>query len=136
LSTPPKRPLHSAKAIIIIYNNLMIIEKYNFGSITIDAKEYTKDVIIFPDKVLCPWWREEGHSLSLNDLKEVIKLNPTIIIIGTGAYGAMNVPEETLEKLEEQNIEILTAKTAAAVDIYNEYIQKKKNIIACLHLTC
>jgi hypothetical protein len=114
----------------------MIIEKYSFGSITVDSKEYTKDVIIFPDKVLCPWWREEGHSLSLEDLKEVIKLNPAILIIGTGAYGAMDVPEETLEILKEQNIETLTAKTAAAVEIYNEYIQKNKNIIACLHLTC
>jgi hypothetical protein len=114
----------------------MTIEKYDFGSITINAKEYTKDVIIFPDKVLCPWWRKEGHSLSLNDLKEATKSNPNIIIIGTGAYGAMNVPEETLKKLKEQNIKTLTAKTADAVEIYNEYIQKNKNIIACLHLTC
>lgn len=114
----------------------MTIEKYDFGSITINSKEYIKDVIVFPDKVLCPWWREEGHSLSLKDLEEVIKLNPTILIIGTGAYGVMNVPKETLEKLKEMNIETLTAKTADAVKIYNEYIQKKQNVIACLHLTC
>jgi hypothetical protein len=114
----------------------MTIEKYNFGSIIIDANEYTKDVIIFPDKVLYPWWREEGHSLSLKDLEEVIKLNPTILIIGTGAYGVMNVPAETLKILKEKNIETITAKTADAVELYNEYIQKKQNVIACLHLTC
>ena len=53
----------------------MKIDKYNFGSITINGKEYTKDVIIFPDRVSAPWWREEGHNLSLKDLKEVINFN-------------------------------------------------------------
>jgi hypothetical protein len=114
----------------------MIIGKYSFGSITIDSKEYTKDVIIFPDRVFCPWWREKGHSLSLKDLKEVINSNPTILIIGTGAYGAMDVPEETLEKLKEYNIETILAKTDEAVRLYNENQKKNKNAIACLHLTC
>jgi hypothetical protein len=114
----------------------MTIEKYEFGSITINAKEYIKDVIVFPDKVLCPWWREEGHSLSLNDLKEVIALSPNTLIIGTGAYGVMNVPEETIEKLKELGIETLIAPTEDAVELYNKYLQNKQNVIACLHLTC
>ncbi len=114
----------------------MKIEKYSFGSITINRKEYTKDVIIFPDKVFSPWWREEGHSLSLKDLKEVIEAKPSLLIIGTGAYGVMNVPNETLKKLEEKNIDTVFAKTGEAVKLYNEKLQENKNIIACLHLTC
>lgn len=114
----------------------MSIEKYSFGSITIDGKEFTKDVIIFPDRVFSPWWREEGHSLSLEDLKEVIDAKPSLLIIGTGAYGIMNVPGETLQKLKEKNIETVSAKTEEAVRLYNKSIQKDKNTIACLHLTC
>jgi hypothetical protein len=114
----------------------MEIEKYSFGSITINGKVYTKDVIIFPDKVFCPWWREEGHSLSLIDLKEVIELKPTFLIIGTGAYGVMKVPETTLKALKEKNIETVTSKTGEAVKIYNKKLLENKNVIACLHLTC
>lgn len=114
----------------------MKIEKYSFGSITINGKEYTKDVIVFPDRVSSPWWREEGHSLSLKDLKEAIDAKPSLLIIGTGAYGVMSIPNETLEKLKEKNIDTVFAETGEAVKIYNEKPQKNKNIIACLHLTC
>jgi len=114
----------------------MKIEKYSFGSIIINGKEYKKDVIIFPDKVFSPWWREEGHSLSLKDLKEAIEAKPSILIIGTGAYGVMNVPNETLKKLEEMNIDTVFAKTVEAVKLFNEKLQKNQNVIACLHLTC
>ena len=114
----------------------MKIEKYSFGSITINGKEYTKDVIIFPDKVLSPWWREEGHSLSLKDLKDVIESAPNLLIIGTGAYGAMDIPKEILQKLKEKNIETVSAKTEEATKLYNEKLEENKNIIACFHLTC
>ena len=114
----------------------MRIEKYSFGSITIDGKEYRKDVIILPDRVFSPWWREEGHSLSLKDLKEAIEAKPSLLIIGTGAYGVMNIPNEILEKLKEKNIDTVFTKTGEAVKIYNEKLQENKSIIACLHLTC
>lgn len=114
----------------------MRIEKYSFGSITIEGKEYTKDVIIFPDKVFCPWWRKEGHNLALEDLKEAIEVKPDLLIIGTGAYGAMSTPKETFQKLKEMNIETVSAKTDEAVRLYNENIKKDKKTIACLHLTC
>ena len=41
----------------------MRIDRYAFGNIVIDGKAYTKDVIIFPDRVYSPWWRKDGHFL-------------------------------------------------------------------------
>ncbi len=114
----------------------MRIEKYSFGSITVEGEKFTKDVIIFPDKIFSPWWRKEGHNLALEDLKEVIEAKPNLIIIGTGAYGAMNIPRETLNKLKEKNINTVFAKTGEAVKLYNEKLQENINVIACLHLTC
>ncbi len=114
----------------------MKIEKYSFGSITINGQEYTKDVIVFPDTVFSPWWREEGHSLSLKDLKEAIEAKPSLLIIGTGVYGVMKIPNKTLKKLEEKNIDTVIAKTEEAVKLYNEKIQENKKVIVCLHLTC
>jgi hypothetical protein len=114
----------------------MKIEKYSFGLIIINGKEYTKDVIIFPDRVFSPWWRKEGHNLSLKDLEKIVEEKPNLLIIGTGAYGVMKVPNETLEGLKQKNIKPLLAKTGKAVAIYNEKIQNNEDVIACLHLTC
>jgi hypothetical protein len=114
----------------------MKIDKYNFGSIIINGKEYTKDVIIFPEYVFSPWWREEGHSLSLSDLKEVIDLRPSLLIIGTGAHGIMKVPEKTIKELGEKDIKTIITRTGNAVKLYNEKIKTDENVVACIHLTC
>jgi len=114
----------------------MQIESYRFGSIKINGTVYRKDVIIFPDRVSYPWWRKEGHSLLIDDLKEVIDYKPDTLIIGTGAYGVMRVPDSTVDALKEKKLKIETLKTNEAVLAFNEAMKKKQNVVACLHLTC
>jgi hypothetical protein len=38
-----------------------MIDKYSFGSITIDGRTYDTDVIIYPERIDDRWWRKEGH---------------------------------------------------------------------------
>lgn len=111
----------------------MRITNYSFGSITIDGTTYRTDVIIYPDRVESSWWRKEGHSLSIDDLKDVISAKPETLIIGTGAYGVMNVPESTIKYLKAKGISIYIARTEEAIKIFNS---SKGRTIACLHLTC
>jgi len=113
----------------------MKIEHYSFGRITIDGKTYTSDVIIYPDKVDSSWWRKEGHSLHIVDLKSVLNIKPEILIVGTGQSGVMIVPEETLSYLKAQGIEVHVARTEKAVELFNKH-QKDKKTVAALHLTC
>jgi hypothetical protein len=112
------------------------IEAYKFGYIRIDGVEYDRDVIIFPDRVSPEWWREEGHSLSLSDLTEVLEYEPDVLVIGTGAHGVMKVPQTVAEELEAQGIEVRVAKTAAAVEEFNAFIAAGRRAVAALHLTC
>ena len=112
----------------------MLIESYSFGSITIEGTTYTKDVIIFPDRVFSPWWRMEGHLLHKEDLDEALKENPEILVIGQGNLGVMSVPQKLIDELRAQGIEVITARTGKAVDAYNEL--KGKRVIAAFHLTC
>lgn len=112
----------------------MRITAYSFGSITVDGKRYTKDIIILPDKVLSPWWRKEGHSLAPEDLEEVVASAPAFLVVGTGKLGVMDVPGETVSYLKEKGIELRVAKTAEAVGIFNSASGEKK--AAALHLTC
>jgi hypothetical protein len=113
----------------------MKIEHYSFGRITIDGKTYTSDVIIYPDRVDSSWWRKEGHLLQIADLKDIMSVKIPVLIIGTGFYGTMRVPKETLEYLKSNKIEVYIEKTQKAVGLYNE-IASTKPAIAALHLTC
>lgn len=113
----------------------MTIEHYSFGRIVVNGKTYTQDLIIFPDRINSSWWRKEGHLLQLEDLQEVIKEKPELLIIGTGYYGVMKVPEELLSILRAKGIEVIIKKTAEAVEVYNKNCLEKKTV-ACLHLTC
>jgi hypothetical protein len=111
------------------------IESYRFGKIVIDGETYPKDVIIFPEGVKPNWWREQGHSLSMNDLKDVIAAQPKMLILGTGTFGRMQIPAETLSQIEEAGIEVCAEKTEKACQIYNQR-KDEGNVIAALHLTC
>jgi hypothetical protein len=113
----------------------MVIEHYSFGSITIDGQTYTSDVIIYPGRVDSSWWRREGHNLQIADLTEIIKAKPQILVVGTGAYGAMKVSKDTVSYLESKGIEVRVELTDEAVEEFNK-LQKDKIVIAALHLTC
>lgn len=112
-----------------------MITSYRFGVVVIGDKQYTSDVIIYPDKVDDRWWRKEGHLLLPEDLEEAIKEKPEIIIIGTGNPGLMKVPPATLEWIQSKGIEVKIKPTKLACQTYNQLYQPKKTI-ALLHLTC
>ena len=116
----------------------MKISHYSFGSITIDDKAYTSDVIIYPGRVDSKWWRKEGHYLQPADLTDIINAKPDVLIIGTGASGVMKVPEETLKFVKSKGIEVHTDITSMAVELFNKLVSGKPNkkTIAALHLTC
>ncbi len=111
------------------------IETYRFGEIVIDGRRYTRDVIVFPDRVFSPWWREEGHSLSPADLWEVVQDPPEVLVIGQGSAGRMDVPEETRRWLEARGIRVITQPTPLAVQTYNA-LRERRRVVAALHLTC
>lgn len=113
----------------------MKIEHYSFGSITVDGKTYTSDVIIYPGRVDSSWWRKEGHNLHIVDLTDVINAKPQVLVIGTGTSGLMKVPKETLSHLESKGIEVHVERTDKAVELFNK-LQKDKIVIAAFHLTC
>ncbi|MBC7350532.1 MAG: hypothetical protein H5U05_11265 [Candidatus Aminicenantes bacterium] len=113
----------------------MVIESYSFGRMVIGGKVYTADLIIVGEEIFPDWWRKEGHSLCPVDLKVVVERKPEIMVIGTGAYGAMDVPYETEKFLEEQGIEVIWKPTAEAVEIFNGLSAGRKKAGA-FHLTC
>lgn len=112
----------------------MFIESYSFGRMVIAGKTYNADLIIVGEEIFPNWWRREGHSLCPEDLKIVVERKPEILVIGTGAYGAMDVPYETEKYLEDQGIEVIWKPTAEAMEIFNSISGRNK--AGAFHLTC
>jgi len=112
-----------------------IINSYQFGLITIDGKNYTSDVIIFPDRVKDSWWRKTGHELCLEDIADIIAENPEVLIVGTGASGLMQVLPEVKQGVEAQGIRLIVQTTDKACQTYNQLCRSRK-AVAALHLTC
>jgi hypothetical protein len=112
----------------------LVIESYSFGRIAVGGREYNSDVIIFPDRIEPSWRRRSGHSLGRDDLGAVIDFGPRLLIVGTGAYGVMKVPGDTVRFLRGLGIEVIADKTAAAVERYNA--EAGPDTVAALHLTC
>ena len=120
---------------VVCYNEIMKIEHDSFGTIIINGKTYTSDVIIYPDSVDSSWWRKEGHYLQPVDLDKALSAKPDLLIIGTGYSGVMVVPEETILFTKSKGIEILVERTEKAVELYNN-LSKAGRVVAALHLTC
>lgn len=114
----------------------MEIESYSFGSMQISGQTYAADLILFPDRVEANWWRKEGHSLSLEDLKEVLSYLPEVLIIGTGASGLMQVPSSLIQTLEKRRIEVVVSNTGEAWNRFNAEIRKGRRAVGAFHLTC
>ena len=114
----------------------MKITHYEFGRISINDQEYNSDVIISANNVQDNWWRKEGHSLAIDDLHTVLQAKPEVLVIGSGYYGRMKVPDTTRDYLAEKGIRVEVAKTSEAVAMFNKLQQGCARIVAALHLTC
>jgi len=112
-----------------------MIQEYAFGRVVVNGQVHTADVIVYPDRVQGNWWRREGHALAPEDLDEVLKDPPEVLVVGTGAYGRMQVRPETRRALEAAGIRLIAEPTEQACQTYNR-LSPRQRVVAALHLTC
>ncbi len=116
----------------------LLVRHYEFGRIVVDGKEYTRDIIITPSRVIENWWRKEGHRVYLEDLEKYGVFNESfeIIVFGTGYHGLVVIEREVIEELKKRGIEYIAEPTRRAVEIYNKLVQDGKKVVGAFHLTC
>jgi len=118
------------------YKVAVHIDSYQFGKIVIDGVSYNSDIIILAGTVQSGWWRKQGHSLAIEDLASVIDAKPSVLVVGCGASGLMQVPEQVRRFLQENGIQLEAADTYQAVRRFNELTQAGADVAAAMHLTC
>jgi hypothetical protein len=114
----------------------MHIDGYAYGKMTVDGRVYKKDLIIFPENIRSDWWRKRGHSLAVEDLKDIIEFHPDTLIVGTGESAMLRIPRPVREELKNRKIGLIEKDTARASAIFNLKIKQGKRIAAAFHLTC
>ena len=110
------------------------IDHYEFGRIVVDGREERRDLIILPERVVRNWWRQDGHTLVLDDLDEVLDELPYHLVVGTGADGRMRPDPDTLQRLEARGVTVEALPTGQAVRRFGEL--DPAATAAALHLTC
>ncbi len=108
------------------------------GTITVGGETYHEDVYVRVDgkigrraKVRPPTLRRPPQQIGRDELKEVCKGNPSILIIGTGYDGAAALTPDGEEFLLKRGITYETLSTAEAVSTYNAIKGRKA---ALMHL--
>jgi hypothetical protein len=115
----------------------MHIDSYSFGRIRVDGIDYAEDVILLRGEVRSPWWRSAGgHVFAPTDLEEVVAAAPEIVVLGTGYFGRVKVPDKTLKVFAEAGSEVIVEKTSRAVETFNQLAAEDRDVAAALHLTC
>ena len=112
----------------------MAIEHYEFGIIEVDGRVFTSDVVISPEGVDGASWRLEGHTLTKKSVEPLLQMQPAVLVLGTGADGAVAVPPETVEFMSRLCPEVHVEMTARACRLYNELAQSDRRVVAALHL--
>jgi hypothetical protein len=120
-----------------------MIEKYKFGQITIDGKNYNHDVEVRWTGEVLKWWRKESHVIDVEDVKRAIEARPDTIVIGTGESGVAKVTAEAQKFIKEKGIRLIIDLTEQATKTFNiicaESIEEEgeqDKVIGLLHLTC
>ncbi len=114
---------------------MLKINDYSFGKIIINNELYRKDLIITGDQVHSDWWRNKGHSISLDDISLIIDYQPDILFIGTGKMGMMKVSDAFIANVKAAGVdEVKTARSGKIVKEFNQCKKERKAL--AIHLTC
>ena len=110
------------------------IDKFSFGSIIIDGKKYSRDVLILADGMVKK--RKGGflmfgsHGIKKEEFEELAEDRPEAIIIGTGTSGKASVAPEVEDWAKQRNLNLLVQPSYEAVTKLNELIEQKKKVAA------
>ena len=113
-----------------------MIEQFSFGKIIVNGVSYTSDIKIIQGKVIPEWWRKSGHRVDADDIKNILKSKPDILVIGKGKPGLMKSSRSLREFLKDNEIELIEEKTSKAVQTFNRLLKAGKDVAAGFHVSC
>ena len=116
------------------------VDKFSFGSITIDGKKHGRDVLIFADGTVKErkggFWKFGPHNIKKGEIEEIAQDAPEAIIVGTGTNGKAHLAPDVEGWAKEKNLNLIAQPSEEAIARLNELIEQKKKVAALIHITC
>ena len=94
------------------------IDSYQNGIIIINGESFSSSVIVTPEKVISEWGPESHIDLASHHIAQITRLNPEIIIFGTGQH-TIQLDNELLIPVLDAGIGYEIMDTGAACRCYN-----------------
>lgn len=117
-----------------------LIDKTEFGSITIGNKRYEHDIVIRLSgevkkrkKKLSKQKYGTSHKVSLEEAKQIFEAGAERLIIGTGQYGCLELSDEALVFFRQKDCSVQLLPTPDAVKAWNK---SQGTVIGMFHTTC
>ncbi|MGA8864540.1 MAG: MTH938/NDUFAF3 family protein [Gallionella sp.] len=120
----------------------MKIDSTEFGSITINGKTYSHDILIRSSgeivkrkKKLSKKYYGTSHIISREEAEFIYEKKCKTLVVGSGQYGNVKLSPEAAEFLEQQDCRVVLQPTPDAIETYNKTKDKAKTI-GLFHITC
>ena len=116
------------------------INSFNFGFIVVDGKQYVYDVLILPDGTVKE--REPGkgrlgsHAISRGEIENLRKVQPDVIVVGTGTSGLATLSQDAEVYLQQPDLNLMVLPSPQAVERFNRLMDEGKRVAALIHITC
>jgi uncharacterized protein len=107
------------------------IQSYDIGQVVVGGSSYTSALVISAEGVRADWEPASLDQISEQHLRELLPLEPEIVILGTGARLRFPSPAIT-SCLMEQHIAIEVMDTASACRTYNVLLSEDRRVVAAL----
>ena len=117
-----------------------MIERVEFGRITVNGIDYTHDIVIYPSgkiekrkKWISKNKHGTSHKLDPDELKEYMGEDFNVLVVGTGIYGILSLLPESKELMKGKKV--IERPTQEAIKIFND-LRKEERVLGIFHITC
>ena len=116
------------------------VNRFDFGSIVIDGKQYSYDVVVLPDGTVKE--REAGkakfggHTIGKAEIEELAKMKPETLILGTGTDGMATLSEDGQAYAGKAKLNLVVLPSSQAIQKLNQLTGEGKRVAALIHITC
>ena len=111
--------------------DLLLIRAYAVGEITIGDTHYHNSIMVTPTQIVTDWAARTVAALAEQDFTLMLKFDPEVVLLGTGANITFPHPSITYPLLN-QSIGLEVMDTAAACRTYNILAGEGRNVLAAL----
>lgn len=109
------------------------IRSYEAGSITVNESVATRTLLLTPQQMRTDWGPEALPELDTGHLDSVIRMEPEIVLIGTGRE--QRFPDRRLmARAIQSGIGIEVMATEAACRTYNVLAAEERDVVAILFM--